>query len=74
MEAQLEEAKKQSSLVNEKIVEKVVYRNKVIKEQGETIIQKIDNTLKRAIEISKQNLLVENIKGTNSVTVPVLAN
>jgi len=51
-----------------------IARNIIGEEGFYPIIQKIDNTLKRAIEISKQNLLVENIKGTSSVTVPVLAN
>lgn len=62
VEAQLEEAKKQSSLVNEKIVEKVVYRNKVIKEQGETIIQKIDNiiTVEKDCRVPQEAIDVHN--------------
>ena len=45
-----------------------IARNIIGEEGFYPIIQKIDNTLKRAIEISKQNLLVENITGVNSVS------
>lgn len=51
-----------------------ISRNIIGEEGFYPIIQKIDNTLKKAIEISKQNLLVENIEGINSVTVPLIAN
>jgi len=51
-----------------------IARNIIGEEGFYPIIQKIDNTLKRAIEISKQNLLVENIKGINSVSAPVMEN
>jgi len=46
-----------------------IARNIIGEEGFYPIIQKIDNTLLRAIEISKQNLLVENIRDTNSVIV-----
>jgi hypothetical protein len=43
-------------------VEKVVYRNKVIKEQGETIIQKIDNviTVEKDCRIPQEAIDVHN--------------
>ena len=46
-----------------------IARNIIGEEGFYPIIKKIDNTLLRAIEISKQNLLAENIEGTNSVAV-----
>jgi carboxyl-terminal processing protease len=58
---------KASSRIIKTQLKAYIARN-IIGEQGfYPIIQKIDNTLIRAIEISKQNLLVENIKGSNSV-------
>ena len=51
-----------------------ISRNIIGEEGFYPIIQKIDKTLKNAIEISKQNLLVENIEGVNSSDVPLIAN
>ena len=62
------EGLKASSRIIKTQLKAYIARN-IIGEQGfYPIIQKIDNTLIRAIEISKQNLLVENIKGINSVS------
>jgi len=53
--------KASSRIINAQL--KAYIARNIIGEQGfYPIIQKIDNTLIRAIEISKQNLLVENIK------------
>jgi len=53
--------KASSRIINTQL--KAYIARNIIGEQGfYPIIQKIDNTLIRAIEISKQNLLVENIK------------
>ena len=50
-----------SKIINAQL--KAYIARNIIGEEGfYPIIQKIDNTLKRAIEISKQNLLVENVK------------
>jgi carboxyl-terminal processing protease len=51
-----------------------IARNIIGEEGFYPIIQKIDNTLIRAIEISKQNLLVENIRETNTVSVAQKVN
>jgi carboxyl-terminal processing protease len=51
-----------------------IARNIIGEEGFYPIIQKIDNTLLRAIEISKQNLLVENIRETNTISVAQKAN
>ena len=45
LEEKLKVAQAESSKVNEKIVEKIVYRDRVITRQGETIIQKVDNVI-----------------------------
>jgi carboxyl-terminal processing protease len=59
--------KASSRIINTQL--KAYIARNIIGEQGfYPIIQKIDNTLIRAIEISKQNLLVENINGVNSVS------
>jgi len=63
---------KQSSLIIKTQLKAYIARNIIGEEGFFPIIEKIDNTLIRAIAISKQNLLVENIKGTNSVsTLPL---
>jgi len=41
LEEKLKVAEAESAKVNEKIVEKIVYRDRVITKQGETIIQKL---------------------------------
>lgn len=54
-----------SKIINAQL--KAYIARNIIGEEGfYPIIQKIDNTLKRAIEISKQNLLVENINSYKS--------
>ena len=62
VEAQLAKAKEESTKVNEKIVEKVVYRDKVIRQQGETIIQKVDNviTVEKDCRIPQEVIDVHN--------------
>ena len=59
---------KTSGLIISSQLKAYIARNIIGEEGFYPIIQKIDNTLKRAIEISKQNLLVENITGINSVS------
>ena len=58
---------KTSSLIITTQLKAYIARNIIGEEGFYPIIKKIDNTLLRAIEISKQNLLVENINGTNTV-------
>ena len=54
-----------SKIINAQL--KAYIARNIIGEEGfYPLIQKIDNTLKRAIEISKQNLLVENVKSYKS--------
>lgn len=53
---------KQSSLIIKTQLKAYISRNIIGEEGFYPIIEKIDNTLLKAIEISKQNLLVENIK------------
>lgn len=45
MEAKMAEVKQQSVQVNTEIKEKIVYRDKIIRQNGETIIQKVDNII-----------------------------
>jgi carboxyl-terminal processing protease len=52
---------KSSSVIIKTQLKAYIARNIIGEEGFYPIIQKIDNTLIRAIEISKQNLLVENI-------------
>lgn len=59
---------KTSGLIINSQLKAYIARNIIGEEGFYPIIQKIDKTLKRAIEISKQDLLVENIKGINSVS------
>ena len=60
---------KASSRIIKTQLKAYIARN-IIGEQGfYPIIQKIDNTLIRAIEISKQNLLVENINGIQEAKI-----
>lgn len=62
LEAKLKDAEIASQKVNEKIVEKVVYRDKVIKQQGETIIQKVDNiiTVEKDCRVPQEAIDVHN--------------
>jgi carboxyl-terminal processing protease len=62
------EGLKTSALIIKTQLKAYIARNIIGEEGFYPIIKKIDNTLLRAIEISKQNLLVENIKGINSVS------
>ena len=59
---------KTSSLIINSQLKAYIARNIIGEEGFYPMIKKIDNTLLRTIEISKQNLLVESIKGTNSVS------
>lgn len=61
---------KSSSLLINTQLKAYIARNIIGEEGFYPIIKKIDNTLLRAIEISKQNLLAENVQGTKSVTIP----
>lgn len=45
VEAKLEEAKKESAKVNTVVETKIVTKTKIIKEAGETIIQRVDNVI-----------------------------
>ena len=45
VEAQLEEAKKESAKVNTVVETKVITKTKIIKQQGETIIQQVDKII-----------------------------
>jgi hypothetical protein len=45
VEAQLKTAQQESARVNTVIEQKIVYRDKIIRQQGETIIQKVDNVI-----------------------------
>jgi carboxyl-terminal processing protease len=67
------EGLKTSSQIIKTQLKAYIARNIIGEEGFYPIIQKIDKTLLRTIEISKQNLLVENIKGINSVpTLPLV--
>ncbi|HPE75293.1 MAG TPA: S41 family peptidase [Draconibacterium sp.] len=59
---------KTSSLIIQTQLKAYIARNIIGEEGFYPIIKKIDNMLLRAIEISKQDLLVENLKGTNTIT------
>lgn len=62
LEEQLKVAKEESAKVNEKIVEKIVYKDKIIKQQGETIIQKVDNiiTVEKDCRVPQEAIDVHN--------------
>ncbi len=59
---------KTSALIINTQLKAYIARNIIGEDGFYPIIKKIDNTLLKAIEISKQKLLVENIKGINSVS------
>lgn len=63
-----------SSLIIKTQLKAYIARNIIGEEGFYPIIKKIDNMLLRAIEISKQDLLVENIQGSNTVKNPDLPN
>lgn len=63
MEAKVAEAEAKSAKENVKLVEKVVYKDKVIKEKGDTIIKYIDNEIVKYD--SQCNIPPEFIKALN---------
>jgi carboxyl-terminal processing protease len=63
-----------SSVIIKTQLKAYIARNIIGEEGFYPIIKKIDNMLLRTIEISKQDLLVENIKGTNTINNSVSAN
>ena len=65
---------KASSLIIKTQLKAYIARNIMGEEGFYPIIKKIDNMLLKAIEISKQDLLVENIQGSNTVKNPAMAN
>jgi carboxyl-terminal processing protease len=65
---------KSSSLIINAQLKAYIARNIIGEDGFYPIIEKIDNTLIRAIEISKRNLLVENLNNTNSVGIPLSGN
>ena len=78
VEAQLAEAKKESSKVNTVIETKVVTKTKIIKERGETIIQQVDTLIpvekdcalpKEAIDVhneaAQMNKAIEELRKGN---------
>jgi carboxyl-terminal processing protease len=65
---------KTSSLIIQTQLKAYIARNIIGEEGFYPIIKKIDNMLLRAIEISKKDLLVENINGTNTIKDPAQAN
>jgi hypothetical protein len=62
LEEKLKVAEAESARVNEKIVEKIVYRDRVITKQGETIIQKVDNviTVEKDCRVPQEAIDVHN--------------
>lgn len=62
LEEKLKVAEAESAKVNEKIVEKIVYRDRVITKQGETIIQKVDNviTVEKDCRVPQEAIDVHN--------------
>jgi len=62
LEEKLKLAEAESAKVNEKIVEKIVYRDRVITKQGETLIQKVDNiiTVEKDCRVPQEAIDVHN--------------
>lgn len=62
LEQKLKVAEAESARVNEKIVEKIVFRDRVITKQGETIIQKVDNviTVEKDCRVPQEAIDVHN--------------
>ena len=62
LEEKIKLAEVESAKVNEKIVEKIVYRDRVITKQGETIIQKVDNviTIEKDCRVPQEAVDVHN--------------
>jgi carboxyl-terminal processing protease len=65
---------KTSSLIINSQLKAYIARNIIGEEGFYPMIKKIDNTLLRTIEISKRNLLVENINNINSAGIPLSGN
>ena len=65
---------KVSSLIIKTQLKAYIARNIIGEEGFYPIIKKIDNMLLRTIEISKQDLLVKNIQGSNTLKNPDLPN
>lgn len=62
LEAKMQEVKVESAKVNTVIEEKIVYRDKIIRQQGETLIQKIDNiiTVEKDCAVPQEAIDVHN--------------
>lgn len=60
LEAKLEKAKEDSAKVNTVIEEKIVYRNKIIKEKGETLIERVETIKEADCKVPKEVIDVHN--------------
>lgn len=60
LEAQLAKAKEDSAKVNTVIEEKIVYRNKVIKEKGDTLIQRVETIKEAECKVPQEVIDVHN--------------
>ena len=60
LEAKLEKAKEDSAKVNTVIEEKIVYRNKVIKEKGDTLIQRVETIKEADCKVPQEVIDVHN--------------
>ena len=62
LQVQLDAARQESDKVNEKIVEKVVYRDRIIRVAGETLIEKVDNviTVEKDCRVPQEAIDVHN--------------
>lgn len=60
VEAELEEAKKEAGKVTTVVQEKVVYRNRVIKEQGQTLVQRVEVMKEADCRVPQEAIDVHN--------------
>jgi len=60
LEAKLEKAKEDSAKVNTVIEEKIVYRNKIIKEKGDTLIQRVETIKEADCKLTQETIDVHN--------------
>jgi hypothetical protein len=60
LEAQIDKAKEDSAKVNTVIEEKIVYRDRVIKEKGETLVQRVETIKEADCKLSKEVIDVHN--------------
>jgi membrane-bound ClpP family serine protease len=60
LESQLEKAKEDSAKVNTQIEEKIVYRDRVIREKGETLIQRTETIKEAECKLTPEVLDVHN--------------